>query len=101
MTIAQYAAKWAVVEHKAEYRNKPLWSGYDRQQIFFNWAVDDADSPIRKAIDAGANEEDVHDEFDVAFEEMMSLLARMEGYDDRGIPGVSGHQGALGEPGRA
>ena len=67
MTIAQYASKWAVVEHKAECRNKPLWDRYGRQQIFFNWAVDDLDSPIRKAIDAGASEE------------MMSLLARMEG----------------------
>ena len=79
MTIGQYASKWAVVEHKAEYRNRPLWSRYDRQQIFFNWAVDDLESPIRKAIDSGAIEEDIHAEFDAAFEEMMSLLARMEG----------------------
>lgn len=88
MTIAQYASKWAVVEHRANLKNNPLWVRATRQNIFFQWAEADEDSPIFKALQKGANRDDIKDKFDAAFDQMMTLLSKMEGTPDRDEPAV-------------
>ena len=80
MTIEEYASKWAVVEHRAvaEYDYKEFCTP-SRRDIFYRWAVDDPDSPIAAALKAGTPEQEVAEKFDAAYQDMLTLLDRMEG----------------------
>lgn len=79
MTIEEYASKWAVVEHRAVAEYDKEFCTPSRQSIFYRWAVDDPDSPIAAALKAGTPEQEVEGQFHAAYQDMLALLARMEG----------------------
>lgn len=79
MTIEEYASKWAVVEHRAVMEHDCNdFSSPSRQEIFYQWAVADKDSPIYWAILAGQDQMAVKEKFDTAYEQMLTLLERFD-----------------------
>lgn len=78
ITIEEYASKWATVDHRAALKC-PEYIAPSRRQIFFQWAVADPDSPIAAALKDGVPEQEVETQFDDAYDQMLNILARMEG----------------------
>jgi hypothetical protein len=82
MTIGEYAAKWAIVEHRALEKIPNNQLDYifrsGRLEIFYEWAKDDKESPIAEALRNGVPDEQVYEEFSNTYGDMLAILHKFK-----------------------
>ena len=79
--IEEYASRWAETESRVLQKNAmtdDLYIREGRRQIFFAWAVDDKFGPVAQKINAGTPIEDVEQEFNNAYDNMLKILWKLQ-----------------------
>lgn len=75
-SIEQYAAKWATAEHRATSRDMQFID--TTRGVIFEWAKDDANSPVAKLLSVGVSESTVKSLFDKAFLAQLEILQKLD-----------------------